>query len=113
MVLIITTTPWGLVGVSLWCDENDGDIIPFRIGLEFIIITVYHRIHMAAHHVHGKNQPIGCVLIVIFGNVDGILAGKTGALHSVGSTFEIPKLFAGTGAENRSVLQFMSGINGY
>lgn len=112
VVFIITPPPGKTVGVSLGRHENDGDMIPFRIGLESIKSILHHRIHIPAHHVHGKNQPAGFVLVVIGGNVDGVFAGKTGARNRVGSAFEIPKLFAATGAGDWSVLQFTGGING-
>ena len=67
MVFIITSPPRRSVGVSLGRHENDGDMIPFRIGLESIKSILHHRIHIPAHHVHGKNQPAGFVLVVLAG----------------------------------------------
>lgn len=114
MVLVIMHPPRHLVGVSLGRHENDGDMIPFRIGLESVKLIGDHRIHVPAHHVHAKNQTAGFVLVVIGGNVDDILAGKTGARHHVraDAPFELHQRFAATGAGDGGVLQFTGGITG-
>jgi hypothetical protein len=55
--------------------------------------------------MHGKNQPVGFVLVVIGGNVDNVLAGKTGAHHRVrvDAGFEIHSLI--------SFADLASGVN--
>ncbi len=114
MILVITPPPRHLVGVSLRRHENDGNIIPFRTGLKPVKFFFHHGVHASAHIMHGKNQPVGFVLVVIGGNINDVLAGKTGAYHRVcvDAGFEVHQLLAATGAGDGSILQFMRGING-